>query len=103
MDIDSETITSVKIYHRTYQLRTGGDVEYLEQLARHVDEQMMRISDETPTVDTLKIAILAALNIVDEYFSTQKRLEVSEDQVCRKSTKLAEMLESHLTREGSRQ
>ena len=103
MDIDSETITSVKIYHRTYQLRTGGDVEYLDQLARHLDEQMLRISEETPTVDTLKIAILAALNIADEYFSTKKRLDVSEDQVCRKSTKLVEMLESHLSREGSRQ
>ncbi len=103
MDIDSETITSVKIYHRTYQLRTGGDVEYLDQLARHLDEQMLRISEETPTVDTLKIAILAALHIADEYFSTKKRLDVSEDQVCRKSTKLVEMLESHLSREGSRQ
>ncbi len=103
MDIDSETITSVNIYHRTYQLRTGGDVEYLEELARHVDKQMLRISEETPTVDTLKIAILAALNIADEYFSNKKRLEVSEDQVCRKSTELVELLESHLSREGSRQ
>jgi cell division protein ZapA len=103
VDIDSETITSVKIYHRTYQLRTGGDVEYLEELARHVDEQMLRISEETPTVDTLKIAILAALNIADEYFSTKKRLEVSEDQVCRKSTEVVELLESHLSRESSRQ
>ena len=102
MDIDSETITSVKIYHRTYQLRTGGDVEYLEELARHVDEQMLRISEETPTVDTLKIAILAALNIADEYLSNKKRLEVSEDQVCRKSTELVELLESHLSQEGSR-
>ncbi len=103
MGIDSETITSVKIYHGTYQLRTGGDVEYLEELARHVDEQMLRISEETPTVDTLKIAILAALNIADEYFSAKKRLEVSEDQVCRKSTELVELLESHLSRESSRQ
>ena len=99
MDIDSETVTSVNIYHCTYQLRTGGDVEYIEQLARHVDEQMMRISEQTPTVDTLKIAILAALNIADEYFSTLKKLDDSEEAVSRKSSELVELLESHLSRE----
>ena len=62
--------TAVAIYGRTYHLRGDGDAGYLEELAREVDRRMREVADATGTADSLKIAILAALNIADDWFRT---------------------------------
>ena len=75
--------TPVTIYGRTYHLRGGGDPEYLMELASIVDGKMREIVEGTGTADTLKVAILASLNLADEYLkagldeasSTDVRLE----------------------------
>lgn len=59
--------TAVTILGRTYHLRGDGDSEYLQELAALVDEKMREVESATGTADTLKIAILASLNIADDY------------------------------------
>lgn len=63
----------VEIFGQVYNVRAEGDAEYLRELARFVDGKMKEISGVAPTVDPIKIAILAALNISDEYFRYQDR------------------------------
>ncbi|ANM28772.1 hypothetical protein ABI59_02830 [Acidobacteria bacterium Mor1] len=58
--------TPVTIYGRTYHLRGSGDTDYLAKLADIVDSTMKQVAQSTGTADTLKVAILAALNIADE-------------------------------------
>lgn len=58
--------TPVTIYGTTYHLRGGEDQAYLHELAGEVDRRMREVADATGTADTLKLAILAALNITDE-------------------------------------
>jgi len=60
--------TPVTIFGRTYHLRGEGDPAYLAELAADVDRRMKEVADATGTADTLKVAILAALNIADERF-----------------------------------
>jgi cell division protein ZapA len=55
----------VEIYDQTYHLR-GSDPEYIAQLAAYVDGKMRLISQQAATVDSLRVAVLAALNIADE-------------------------------------
>ena len=62
-----QSATAVTIYGRTYHLRGDGDQAYLEELASLVDSKMREVADVTSTADTLKVAILASLNIADEY------------------------------------
>ena len=92
---------TVKIFHRTYRLRSQGDAQHIRDLADYVDRHMVRISDRTPTVDTLRVAILAALSIADECHSARRRLETVEATVCRKSGELNELLRSVLNPEGN--
>ena len=40
--------------------------KYIEELARYVDSKMQTIAETTGTIDSLKVAILAALNIAHE-------------------------------------
>ena len=59
-------LVQVEIFGQTYRLRSEDDPDYVESLAAVVDRQMRDIARETNAVDSLKVAILAALNIADE-------------------------------------
>lgn len=56
----------VQIYKREYVLYTDGDPECLRKLCAALDERMKNIAAATGTVDTLKVAVLAALSIADD-------------------------------------
>jgi cell division protein ZapA len=56
----------VEIFDQVYNLR-GTDAAYILQLAEYVDSKMRAVASQTTTVDTIRLAVLAALNIADEY------------------------------------
>jgi cell division protein ZapA len=58
----------VEIYDQVYQLR-GTDAAYIERLASVVDTKMRAVAEHGSTVDSLRVAVLAALNIADELLS----------------------------------
>ena len=64
----------VEIYDQTYQLR-GSDPEYIAKLADYVDTKMRLISQQASTVDSLRLAVLAALNIADEYLILKRKYD----------------------------
>jgi cell division protein ZapA len=64
----------VDIYDQVYQLR-GTDPGYIEQLAAIVDGKMRAVSAHGATVDSLRVAVLAALNIADELLTLRARYE----------------------------
>ena len=74
MDARSDS-TTVEIFGQTYNVRGEGDPDYLTELARFVDSRMREVAAEVATVDTAKIAILAALNIADEFSRYRKERE----------------------------
>jgi cell division protein ZapA len=64
----------VTIYDQPYQLR-GPDEEYIRELARTVDAKMRIVAAQGKTVDSLRVAVLAALNIADELRQLQLKQE----------------------------
>src|SRR4026209_1143942 len=83
----------VEIYNQTYNIRSDGDSEYLMQLADFVDSRMREISSGTLTVDSLKVAILAALHIADELHRLKNMHEQADSQLAARSAECAEMLD----------
>ena len=76
----------VEIYDQTYHLR-GVDPAYIEQLAAMVDEKMRAVSAHGGTVDSLRVAVLAALNIADELSTLRQRYdELAGTQQCSQSS-----------------
>jgi cell division protein ZapA len=65
---------AVEIYDQIYHLR-GTDPAYIEQLASIVDAKMRAVSALGNTVDSLRVAVLAALNIADELEALRQRYE----------------------------
>ena len=72
----SGDFVTVSIYDQTYHLR-GEDSAYIEQLASLVDTKMRTVAAHGATVDSLRVAVLAALNIADELLSAEQRLQAA--------------------------
>ncbi len=63
--VATQPSVSVEIYDQIYHLR-GVDPVAIEQLAATVDAKMRAVSAHGGTVDSLRVAVLAALNLADE-------------------------------------
>ncbi len=61
-------LVTVEINGQRYPIRTTLDAAYVADLAAYVERKMALAARESPAGDTLKIAVLAALNIADECF-----------------------------------
>ena len=66
-------IVTVEIHGLRYPIRSALDPAYVSQLAAYVDAKMQVAADEAPTSESLRIAVLAALNIADEHFRLRDR------------------------------
>jgi cell division protein ZapA len=56
---------TVEIYDQTYHL-FGQDAAHIRELAECVDAKMRAVAAQGRTVDSLRVAVLAALNLADE-------------------------------------
>jgi cell division protein ZapA len=65
---DSERIVPVVIHGQRYPVRSALSPAYVAELAAYVDEKIRVASDENQTNDSLRVAVLAALNLADEVF-----------------------------------
>ena len=65
---DPGRVVPVDIHGQRYPIRSGLDPEYVARLAIYVDEKMRAAAETTPNGDSLRLAVLAALNIADELF-----------------------------------
>ena len=92
-NIDAAPTIRVEIYNQTYNIRSDGDSDYISELAEYVDSRMREISSGTLTVDSLKVAILAALYIADELHRLKNVHEQADEQLASRSTECAEMLD----------
>jgi len=89
----SEQTIRVEIYNQTYSIRSDGDNDYILELAEYVDRKMREISSGTLTVDFLKVAILAALHIADEYYQLKHSQAQTDAQLASRSAECSEMLD----------
>ena len=93
MDQHASRVVTVEIHGQQYPIRSGLDPAYVAELAAYVDEKMHLASRESPAGDTLKLAVLAALNIADEYFRILDDERRQNDQVANRAAALERMMD----------
>jgi cell division protein ZapA len=101
MENNQSLPVKVVIYNQTYTLRSEHDPDYVHELAAHVDKRMNEIARATMTVDSLRVAILAALQIADELYQSRKDLQDTENEIADRSAKYAELLDQFLKSEAT--
>src|ERR1700719_438870 len=85
----------VEIFDQVYNLR-GSDADYILKLAEYVDAKMRAVSEQTATVDSVRLAVLAALNIADEYHLLKRRLQTPPPEVRQRASRLVSALDEVL-------
>ena len=85
----------VEIFDQAYSLR-GTDAEYIHRLAEYVDGKMRAVAGQTATVDSLRLAVLAALNIADEYHVLKRKYDALAADFNQRSQGLADVLDQAL-------
>lgn len=96
MPATSTTSVDVEIFGATYPVRAEHDREHLERLAAVVDTKMREIGNQVPTVDSGKIAILAALNLADELVQSNNQQEGERVEIMDKVAELTGVLSAAL-------
>jgi cell division protein ZapA len=86
----------IEIYDQSYNVNADQNEEYLKELAAYVDGKMRSIADATKMVDSLKVAVLAALNIADEMFTLRQRQRNTEGPLRKRVEKCVAMVEKAL-------
>lgn len=88
---------AVPIYGRNYELEIeAGNALYINALARYVEEKMQEIANSTNIVDSMKLAVLAALNIADELFRLKENRDSLSTSVNKKTDELLTLLNTVL-------
>jgi cell division protein ZapA len=68
-----QNYVTVDIYDQAYHL-SGPDSSHVERLAARVDSRMRAVASTGRTADSLRVAVLAALNLADELARAEDRL-----------------------------
>ena len=93
---EKPTTIPVEIFGQTYNVKAGADAGYVEELAAYVDAQMREIGKSAGAVDSVRVAVLAALNIADECFRLRRQAGEASRETERAAAAKAEILARQL-------
>ena len=91
----SNNSVRVEIFDQAYNLR-GTNPEYILKLAEYVDSKMRAVAEQTHTVDSSRLAVLAALNIADEYHLLKGNLDGGVSDSSKRARRLLDALDEVL-------
>ncbi|MDD5088002.1 MAG: cell division protein ZapA [bacterium] len=89
---DRETTVRVTILGQEYPLRAHADADYVREIAASLDARMRMIQQAEPDRPPLKVAILTALNLIDEVFALRREKVDLADRFERKVRECTEQL-----------
>lgn len=97
---EAPRVVSVEILGQHYPIRSPLDADYVADLAAYVDEKIRSTADITPTTDTVRLAVLAALNIADEYFHARDGERGRHDLIMDRVARLERLIDDALVGAG---
>ncbi|HEV2522938.1 MAG TPA: cell division protein ZapA [Candidatus Acidoferrales bacterium] len=86
----------IEIFDQTYNVQADGDEAYLRELAAFVDQKMRTVAEATRQVDSMRVAVLSALNIADELFTLRKHQHELEGPFRQRIEKCVNLVEKAL-------
>jgi cell division protein ZapA len=90
---ESGRVVPVEIHGQRYPIRSTLEPEYVARLATYVDEKIRAAAESTPTGDSLRLTVLAALNIADELFRCRDITRLRDGQLAERAGELERILD----------
>ena len=96
MSKDNNTV-QISIYGQEYSVKAPADAEYIKKIASYLDEKMIEVqSGFSTTQSSTRIAILAAMNITDDLFTSKRDQDSGEGEIDEKISTLIELIDDSL-------
>jgi cell division protein ZapA len=93
-------VVNVEIQGQRYPIRSHLDPAYVQELATYVDRKMRAAAEASPSSDYVGLAVLAALNIADEFFRAREQRSNEAATVASRAEQLERMLDHALESAG---
>lgn len=88
-----KNVLMVRIYGAEYPVRSNEDINRIKEVAEYVDRKMREVDNNVRVDSSLKVAILASLNITDELFRALEERETLRTQLADKEDKIKKLHE----------
>ena len=82
----------VEIYNQTFIVTSEDDERYVREIASFVDDRMRQMGESTKNAMPMRVAIMAALSIADEYHKTLQREAETQKEIERHSSLILERI-----------
>ncbi|MBN1283188.1 MAG: cell division protein ZapA [Proteobacteria bacterium] len=82
--------TEISIMGQKFMVKSESNDDYVRRIAGFVDQKIEEVMQSTKSVASLNVAILAAMNIADEYFKFKKDRD---DRIEKAEKKIKDMIE----------
>ena len=87
----------VSIMGQEYNIRTDADQNYIKKVAKFVEDRMKEIQNAAPdTTSQLRIAVLAAMNVTDEYFTVKRQKNEVVDKLESKTIAMSDFIDKKI-------
>ncbi len=96
MGKERERLVEIKVFGQNYTVKTDAGEEYIQEIARYVNEKMEEVLKRTKSVSTLNVAILTALNIADDLLKEKEKRIALLREIETKSKDLAEKIDTKI-------
>ena len=87
----------VSIMGQEYNIRTDADQNYIKKVAKFVEDRMKEIQNAAPdTTSQLRIAVLAAMNVTDEYLTVKRQKNEVVDKLESKTIAMSDFIDKKI-------
>ncbi len=86
----------VSILNQTFSIETDAAEEHVDRVSRYVDEKIKEVQGQTRTASSLNVALLACLNLADEFFRFKKTIKDQQRTAEQKIEALLEIVDLQL-------
>ena len=90
---DEGRVVPVEIAGQRYPIRSSLDPEYVARLATYVDEKMRAAADTSPSGDSMRLAVIAALNVAYELFRCRDASRARNGELADRTQELERLLD----------
>jgi cell division protein ZapA len=91
-----KNLVRVEILGREYVVKSDEGEERVKKIAAYVNQKIKEISESTKTVSTLNAAILAAMNIANDYYQIMEEKKDYRQDYVSKAEHLIAMIDDRI-------
>jgi cell division protein ZapA (FtsZ GTPase activity inhibitor) len=92
----SSRVVNVEIHGQKYAIRSELEPQYILTLAEYLDAKMQVAARETATIDPARVAVVAAINILDELFHARQDAVAAEGTLLSRTIQIERIVDAVL-------